>query len=605
MRTVGTPLLVLLTAACVRSGAGEIAGPTTGATPGEAAQFARDADAHLRELWAEADRIAWINSTYITEDTDWLASRSTERVMATIRGLIDHSDRYADLDLDPDVARQLRLLRLSLSAPAPSDPAERRQLAEVRTYLKSAYGVGKYCPPGGECLDLNALSKIMATSHDYDRLLAIWKGWHAVSPPMRDEYEQFVTLTNKGAEEIGFRDNGQLWRSRYDMPPEAFEAEVERLWRKVAPLYQSLHCYVRMKLRAKYGENHVPKHGLIPAHLLGNMWAQEWGNIYDLVEPYPGKASLDVTKRMVNGGWDAQKMVQTGERFFVSLGLPSLPKTFWIRSMLTKPADREVVCHASAWDIGASGDVRIKMCAEVTEEDLYTVHHELGHDYYYLMYNDKPLVYQQGAHDGFHEAIGDALVLSATPGYLEKIGLLDSVPSDPESSTNVLMKRALDKVAFLPFGKMMDQWRWEVFDGRISPEEYNAGWWRLREQYQGIAPPAPRSENDFDPGAKYHIPANTPYARYFLATILQFQFHRALCAAAGHKGPLHECSIYDSKPAGEKLAAMLSMGASRPWPDALEAMTGQRSMDGSALLEYFEPLAAYLESQTKDETCGW
>ncbi len=590
-------------AAC--SGAGvQPAGRQGPPTVAEAEAFVAEADRTLKEIALEVDRVLWVNETYITEDTDWLAARANEKVLAVTRNLYDASRRFEGMALPESVQRQLMLLRLGLSAPAPSDPALRRELTEIQTLMNSTYGKGKYCPAAGDCLDLNALVKIMAESRDYDRLQEVWTGWHQISPPMRDKYARFVELASKGAQEIGFANVGELWRSRYDMTPAAFESEQERLWQQVRPFYESLHCYVRKKLHARYGQR-VPKSGPIPAHLLGNMWAQEWSNIYDLLEPYPGQASFDINAKLKAQKYDAQKMVKVGEKFFTSLGMPALPPTFWERSLFVKPKDREVICHASAWDIGSSGDVRIKMCTEVNEEDLLTIHHELGHNYYYLHYYKMPILFQQGAHDGFHEGIGDTLALSVTPTYLKELGLLDSVPTHTKGDTNVLMRRALDKIAFLPFGRLVDQWRWEVFDGRVTPATYNEGWWRLRTKYQGVAPPAPRSEAHFDPGAKYHVPSNVPYARYFLAHILQFQFHRALCRAAGHQGPLHTCSIYGSKAAGDKMAAMLALGAAKPWPEALRAISGETQMDASALTEYFAPLQTYLAEATRGETCGW
>jgi peptidyl-dipeptidase A len=602
MRSVFVALLATL-AAC--AGAQKRGGKDTPATPDEAGKFIVGAEAQLKEAYAERDRMDWVNMTYITDDTEWLSARSTEKVMELTTNITNSYKRFAGLSLPDEVARKFTLLRIAPTLPAPSDAALRRELATITTELTSMYGKGKYCPPKGECLDLNALTKVMAESRDYDKLLEAWTGWHAIAPPMRAKYARFVELGNQGAQEMGFKDLGDLWRSRYDMTPQAFETEEERLWQQVKPFYESLHCYVRKRLSQTYGDKKVPKQGPIPAHILGNMWAQEWSNIYPLVEPYKGEASLDVTAALVKQKYDASKMMKTGESFFTSLGMPALPATFWERSMMVKPKDREVVCHASAWDIGMTGDVRIKMCTEINEDDLQTIHHELGHIYYYLMYGNLSPLFQDGAHDGFHEGIGDTLVLSMTPGYLKQLGLLSSVPANDRAEINTLMKRALDKVAFLPFGKLVDQWRWEVFDGRIKPSEYNAGWWRLRTQYQGIAPAAARAEEQFDPGAKYHIPANTPYARYFLADILQFQFHRALCRAAGFTGPLHQCSIFGSKAAGEKLMGMLKMGASRPWPEALAAISGETQMDASALAEYFQPLKAWLDQQNKGEQCGW
>jgi peptidyl-dipeptidase A len=394
-----------------------------------------------------------------------------------------------------------------------------------------------------------------------------------------------------------------MWRSSYDMPPDDFAKEVDRLWQQVKPLYVSLHAYVRARLVERYGPELVPRDGLIPAHLLGNMWAQEWGNIYDVVAPGEASTGYDLTTLLEQKTVDQTGMVRFGEGFFTSLGFDSLPATFWERSMIVKPRDREVVCHASAWDIDNEDDIRIKMCTEVTAEDFVTVHHELGHNFYQRAYKEQPFLFKNGANDGFHEAIGDAIALSITPKYLEQVGLLDRVP--PANDTLLLLRQALDKVAFLPFGLLIDQWRWRVFSGDIPPSRYNAAWWELRTRYQGIAPPVARSEQDFDPGAKFHVPANTPYTRYFLARILQFQFYRALCQESGHTGPLHQCSFYGSKEAGAKLNAMLELGASRPWPDALQQLTGTREIDATAMVDYFAPLKVWLDRQNGGKPMGW
>jgi peptidyl-dipeptidase A len=498
-------------------------------------------------------------------------------------------------------------LRIGPTLPAPSDPRQRAELAAIAARLEGTYGKGKWCGADGKgaCRDLGQLEAVLAKSRNWDENLDAWAGWHTVSPPMRQDYRRLVEIANRGAAEIGFDDLGELWRSGYDMAPEAFEKETDRLWGQVKPLYEDLHCFVRSRLQKVYGAERVPDGKPIPAHLLGNMWAQQWGEIYDLVEPYPGVSSLDVGASLASQGWDGVKMARTGEAFFTSLGLPALPASFWERSMLVKPRDREVVCHASAWDVDSADDLRIKMCIRPIEEDLRTIHHELGHNYYQWAYKGLPFLFQNSANDGFHEAIGDAVALSVTPGYYQRLGLIPAVPQDDRVAINFLMKVALDKVAFLPFGKLVDQWRWDVFDGRTPPTRYNAHWWDLRRDLQGVDAPLPRSEDDFDPGAKYHVPSATPYIRYFLAHVYMFQFHRALCAAAGHQGPLHQCSIYGSREAGKRLWAMLAMGQSKSWPEAMEALTGQRQADAGAILDYFAPLRAWLRQQNQGKRCGW
>ncbi|MBM4378025.1 MAG: M2 family metallopeptidase [Deltaproteobacteria bacterium] len=576
--------------------------------PAEAKAFVDKVNKDLKVLWTKQATAEWVKNTHITDDTERNAAWANETVMAYLSGAIKDSLQFQGVaGLDADTQRMLNLLRLSSSLPAPSDEAQRGELASLAAKLEGMYGKAKACDASGNnCRDLEQLSEVMGKSRKYGELLAAWQGWHDTARPMRPLYAKLSALSNAGAREINFQNLGELWRSGYDMTPAEFEAETDRLWQQVKPLYDDLHCYVRGRLQKTYGADKVPDGQPIPAHLLGNMWAQEWTNVYPLVEPFPGQASLDVGKELVKQKWDAVRMVKLGEGFFTSLGLKPLPQTFYERSQFTKPRDREVVCHASAWDVTYENDLRVKMCIKPTEEDLVTIHHELGHNYYYAHYHTLPVLFQQGANDGFHEAIGDALVLSVGPDYYQKVGLLPGKRAESDKALiNLQMKDALERVAFLPFGKFIDQWRWDVFAGKVTEENYNAAWWELRRKYQGVAPPVARSEGDFDAGAKYHIPSNVPYTRYFLARILQFQFHRALCKVAGQTGPLHACSVYGNKQAGAKLQAMLEMGARKPWPDALEALTGERQMDATALLDYFAPLQTWLKEQNKGRSCGW
>ncbi len=570
-------------------------------------------ETRLAELNRKNNQAQWVNETYITFDTEQLAAEAKQEFGVAVQRFATAARRFDHVTLDPTLARKFHLLKLALSAPPPADPAEAGELTKLQVGIQGDYGRGTYCRPAhskvasdsaGECLQINELSQILAESRDPAELLDAWQGWHHVGAPMRARYAHFVELANKGARGLGFADAGAMWRSHYDMTPEAFAAETERLWQEVKPLYVALHAYVRSKLSARYGAEAVPPDGLIPAHLLGNMWAQEWGNIYPIVAPAGAAPTSDLTELLKQKHVDPREMVRYGERFFTSLGFDSLPATFWQRSMIVRPRDRDVVCHASAWDIDDVSDVRIKMCTEVGAEDFVTVHHELGHNFYQRAYNKQPFLFKDGASDGFHEAIGDAVALSITPEYLRAVGLLhDSVSA--AADTALLLRQALDKVAFLPFGLLIDQWRWRVFSGAITPADYNKTWWELRAKYQGVAPPLPRSEADFDPGAKFHVPANVPYTRYFLARILQFQFYRALCRETGYAGPLHRCSFFGSKAAGAKLAQMLEAGQSRPWPETLYAMTGERGMDASALLEYFAPLKAWLDRQNQGKRVGW
>jgi peptidyl-dipeptidase A len=580
------------------------AGPS-GPTAAEAARFVGEVESRYLELSVATERANWVQSNFITEDTEALAAEANERRIVGILEMAQKATRFDGVKLPAEVRRKLDLLKLSLVIATPKDRKQAAELTRITAGMEGAYGRGKWCPAGQkECLDLTALSRLMATSREEKALRDAWVGWHGVAPSMKKDFTRYVELANAGARELGFKDTGVLWRSKYDMPPDEFAKEMDRLWEQVRPFYVSLHSYVRWRLRETYGPEVVPEKGPIPAHLLGNMWAQEWGNIYPLVAPKDADPGFDVTERLKAKKADEREMVRYGERFFTSLGFAPLPATFWERSLFTKPRDREVVCHASAWDVDWAEDLRIKMCIEITGEAFSTIHHELGHNFYQRAYKGQPPLFRDSANDGFHEAVGDTLALSITPSYLRKINLLES---DPPAGRDIglLLNRALDKVAFLPFGLLIDQWRWKVFSGEITPDNYNAAWWSLREKYQGVAAPVARSEADFDPAAKYHVAANVPYARYFLADILQFQFHRGLCRAAGETGPLHLCSIYGNKEAGRRLNAMLEMGQSRPWPDALEALTGERRMDASALTEYFAPLKAWLDQQNAGHPVGW
>ena len=573
-------------------------------TAAEALDFMNKAEAQLSELSIKVSRATWVQENFITNDTQAIAADAIDQVTAATSQLVEQSKRFDGLNLSPELARKFMLLKLSLTAPAPKDPALRREMTKIGVSLDGDYGKGKYCRKNGECLDITAIERIMSTSRNPEELKEVWTGWHSIAPPMRQRYTRFVDLSNQGAREIGFKDTGALWRSGYDMPPDEFSADLERLWNQVKPLYLALHTFVRWKLEERYGPNVVPPAGPIPAHLLGNPWAQQWGNIYDLLGIQEDKGGVDVTELLKKKSLDAKAMVKYGEAFFTSMGFAPLPETFWERSLFTKPADREVVCHASAWDLDNMDDLRIKMCIQIRGIDFVSIHHELGHNFYQRAYKDQPFLFKSGANDGFHEAIGDAIALAITPEYLHKVGLLENVP---QASNDIpeLLKQALDRVAFLPFGLMIDQWRWKVFSGEIIPQNYNQSWWDLRLKYQGVAPPVSRTEADFDPGAKYHVAANVPYTRYFLAHILEFQFYRALCRESGYKGPLNRCTFYGSKEAGAQFNKMLAMGQSKPWPDALEVLTGERQTDGTALLEYFTPLKQWLEEQNKGKRVGW
>ncbi len=601
-------------------------------------QFIARVNDEFRAMYAELSAAQWISSTYITDDSEMIAAKANERWLTQLNGWIEQARQYEGRPMSPATARSIMLLKLMTAMPAPRDPARLAELTRIASKMEGMYGAGKYCKTPNDptsCKSIGDLEDVLRSNRDYDAQLDAWNGWHTIAPPMRKDYVRFVELVNEGAKDMGFADAGEVWRSGYDMPPQQIATETDRLWTQVKPLYEQLHCYARTKLDAKYGKDHGEVAGrMLPAHLLGNMWQQDWSNLWDMLQPYPEASSLDVTgalQRQYQQNYSTQlaakasapspaemveieraaqldtakQMASRAQDFYVSLGMQKLPATYWTRSQFIKPRDRDVVCHASAWDMNMAGDVRTKLCMKPDEEDFTTIYHELGHVYYYLAYNKLTPIFQQGAHDGFHEAIGDTIVLSMTPDYLQSVGLVAPQPQSKEALINAQMRMALAKVAFLPFGLMIDRWRWGVFDGSIKPDAYNHAWWELKAKYQGVAPVQPRGEEDFDPGAKYHVPGNTPYTRYFLADILQFQFYKALCDASGYKGPLSGCSFYGSKAAGQKYLAMLSKGASQPWQQTMKQLTGGETMDAAPMLEYFAPLQDWLKQQNEGQTCGW
>jgi peptidyl-dipeptidase A len=577
-------------------------------TPQGAKDFIEQTETELLDLGMKSGRAEWVYQNFITDDSAALTADAGAQVTeAAVKAAVEAA-KYAKVPgLDADTARKLNLARTGITGPAPVAPGGADAVAELGTKMQGIYGKGQGTLDG-KPISGSDIEEKMGTVRDPKQLQEMWTSWHDnVGTPMKGDYAKFVELMNQGARDLGFADAGALWRSNYDMSPEEFAALTERLWQEVKPLYLELHCYTRTKLSEKYGAEVQAATGPIRADLLGNMWAQQWSEIYDIVAPAgAGDIGYDLTSLLVKNNYDAVKMAKAGENFFSSLGFAPLPETFWQRSLFVKPADREVVCHASAWNLDFKDDLRVKMCTKVNATDFQTWHHELGHNYYQRAYNKLDLSYQTGANDGFHEAIGDMIGLSITPEYLVQIGLLDKlqVPS-ADKDIGLLLNQALDKVAFLPFGLLIDRWRWGVFDGSITPDTYTSEWVRLKQEYQGIVPPVERASANFDPGAKYHIPGNTPYTRYFLSFILQFQFYEAACKQAGWKGPLHRCSFYGNKKVGANFQKMLEMGASKPWPDALQAFTGTREMSGKSLLKYFAPLSAWLKKQNAGKTCGW
>lgn len=627
-------IVVLSVCACKRDAAST--GP---ATPKDetADQFIARVNAEYKAMTPEITSAQWLSNTYINDDSQLLAAKANERFLGQLNRWLEQARRFEGQPMSAQTARAINLLKLGTAMPPPQDAAKLSELTRVAAGMEGRYGAGRYCTGSGaqqRCRQLGELEDVLRNSRDYADQLDAWQGWHGIAQPMRKDYTRFVELVNQGARDLGYADAGEMWRSGYDMPPTQVAAETDRLWNQVKPLYEQLHCYARTRVEARYPGKGSVAGGLLPAHLMGNMWQQDWGSLWDLLQPYPKAGNLDITgalKRQYEADLNdmlvkqdllldtdgrvevvqaaqldtAKKITRRAEDFYTSLGMPALPASYWQKTQFIKPRDRDVVCHASAWDMDMAGDVRTKMCIKPNEEDFTTIYHELGHVYYYLAYNKLPPLFQSGANDGFHEAIGDTIVLAMTPKYLHSVGLVGEPQQNHEALINSQMRMALAKVAFLPFGLMIDRWRWGVFDGSIKPADYNKAWWELKAKYQGVAPVTPRGEAFFDAGAKYHVPANTPYTRYFIADILMFQFYKSLCATAGHQGALYECSFYGNQAAGQKFWAMLGKGAGQPWQQTMQELTGSGKMDAAALLEYFAPLQDWLQQQNEGQQCGW
>ena len=571
--------------------------------------FLNEVEKQNLELGPVISSASWISSNFITYDSQKVIADYGTRYTLDALEKARRASSFDELEVSDEKRRMLNILKTSFVMPPPLDDELAAELSKITTSLEAMYGGGEHCFEDGNCYDLEAFEAIIDNSRNPEELLRAWSGWHEISKPMKPMYMRMVEIGNQGANDLGYQNLSDLWFSKYDMPSDEFLMETDRVWEEVKPLYEALHCHVRAKLNEHYGDEIVSNSNPLPVHMLGNMWGQSWSNIYDLVYPKQDEIStVNLTKIIEERNLSEIDMVEYAEDFFISIGFEALPETFWERSLFVKPVDRSVVCHASAWNLDpANNDLRIKMCIEKNEEDFITIHHELGHIFYYQAYNHLPTLFQGGANDGFHEAFGDLLTLSITPEYLKKIDFINQEEADlaEEDFIGLLMKQALEGVVIIPWALMLDKWRAGIFKGDITEDNLNESWWEMRKNYQGIVPPSERSEAYFDAGAKYHIPGNTPYTRYYLARIMQYQFHEALCKESGFDGYLHECSVYGNKDAGEKIISTMAIGQSLPWQDAFEKITGSRELSGESILSYYAPLKTWLDEQNQNRTCGW
>ncbi len=538
------------------------------------------------------------------------ANIELQNQLTTILAKIQHIDKTK---LNESQLRILKRLSLANNIPTPPAYLDRTILNTNLSKLSSSYQQGHYCPPSSvqntsskqglktkpTCLNLREINYQLANESNAEILAELWLAWHEITKNMKVSFSQVVETANKAAQYKQYRDLSHYWQSKYETPARQHKHDFTQLWQQVKPLYKDLHCYVATQLQTHYKPPTMPKDNSIPIHLLGDLWAQSWLPVLPLIRPEAPTNSLQTA--LLDANYTPKKMVKTAEQFFISLGFSPLPLSFWHRSVFTKPKDTNSNCQASAWSIDGKEDLRLKMCININQDDFYTVHHELGHHFYQRSYQQQRLFFRDGAHDGFHEAVGDAIALSITPSYLNEIGL--SSKTQPQDAISPLLEKALTTIPLIAYAYIADIWRWQVFGGEIEKKDWNKHWWNLRKQEQGIIAPHTRTEKYIDALAKYHLANNIPYSKYFFAAILQFQIHQQLCLDIGHQGQLHKCSIYGNKKAGQRLKKLLEQGASLPWSEQLKQFNGQEKMDGKALVNYFLPLHTWLKRKNEGQEC--
>uniref|UniRef100_A0A8C4RH50 Angiotensin-converting enzyme n=1 Tax=Erpetoichthys calabaricus TaxID=27687 RepID=A0A8C4RH50_ERPCA len=582
----------------------------------KAEQFLNDFNIEAPILNYQYSLASWEYNTNITNEN---AEKLSEMGAIWSEFYNKASDNATDFNLNEisnyTIKQQLQFLQDKGSGALPKDKFQK--LNKILQEMSKIYSTGKVCR-GESCLTLEpGLEDIMANSTDYDERLEVWEGWRReVGKKMRPLYEEYIVLKNEASKLNGYKDYGDYWRGDYETEGDSpygytrdqLREDVGKIYKEILPLYKQLHAYVRAMLSKAY-PGHLNNRGGLPANLLGDMWGRFWTNLYGLSIPFIGKEDIDVTSAMDGKGWTYKDMFEAGETFFESVGLFNMTEEFWNNSMLEKPNDREVVCHPTAWDMGNGKDFRIKMCTKVNMDDFLTVHHEMGHIEYDMAYAHQPFLFRNGANEGFHEAVGEIMSLSAaTPKHLKSLDLLSAnFVEDYEIDINFLMKQALTIVSTLPFTYMLEEWRWQVFEGKIPRDRWMKTWWEMKRNLVGVAEPVPHDETYCDPPTLFHVSNDYSFIRYFTRTIYQFQFQKALCEEANHSGPLYKCDITNSTAAGLKLKNMLELGKSKPWTEALQRITGETRMNATALLDYFRPLEDWLkkDNELNNRYVGW
>ncbi|KAG9486097.1 hypothetical protein GDO78_008918, partial [Eleutherodactylus coqui] len=594
--------------------------PSTQDVTSDAQKFLEEYQREAEPRSYQANLAQWEYNTNITTENADKMNAAAATWSEFYKNASDLSAQYPIDDVTNDTVKlQLIYLGNKGSAILPNDKYAR--LNAILNEMSTIYSTQTVCSPDGtRCLAFEpGLDQIMLDSTNYEERLWAWEGWRAeAGKKMRKLYEEYVDLENEAARLNGYQDYGDYWRGNYKTLTNDIEYsydgndllnDVNSTFYKILPLYKDLHAYVRSRLQEKYGSDYISSEGGLPAHLLGDMWGRFWTNLYPLVVPYPNTESIDVTDTMVAEKWTVDRMFKEAEKFFESVNLFRLNDNFWNNSMLQEPSDgRKVVCHPTAWDMGMN-DFRIKMCSKVNMEDFLTVHHEMGHIQYDMAYHHLPMLLRSGANEGFHEAVGEIMSLSAaTPEHLKSLQLLpSSFIETEETKINFLLRQALTIVGTLPFTYMLELWRWRVFSGEIPKDKWMQTWWDMKREMVGVVEPVGHDESYCDPAALFHVANDYSFIRYYTRTIYQFQFQDALCKIANRSNPLYSCDITNSTAAGDKLRSMLELGNSKPWTEALKSITGGTKIDVQPLLNYFEPLHTWLRNNNtaKNRTVGW
>nr|XP_057944737.1 angiotensin-converting enzyme 2 [Doryrhamphus excisus] len=587
----------------------------------QAKDFLRQFDEEASTRMYEYSLASWAYNTNITKENSDKLSEQGQIWGKFYTQKSEEAQKFPIHQIkDPQI--KLQLITLQDKGSGALSQAKAEHLNKIMSEMSTIYSTATVClmddPLNCQTLE-PGLEHVMANSRNYSERLHVWEGWRRqVGKRMRPLYEDYVHLKNEAAKLNGFEDYGAYWRYNYETVEEEspynytrdqLMEDVRSIYKQILPLYKELHAYVRGKLMDVY-TGHIEAQGPLPAHLLGDMWGRFWTNLYPLSIPYPEKPDIDVSKTMVEKGWNERRLFDEAEKFFMSVGLYKMFDNFWTNSMLVKPNDgRKVVCHPTAWDMGNRMDFRIKMCTKVNMDDFLTVHHEMGHNQYQMAYRNLPYLLRDGANEGFHEAVGEIMSLSAaTPKHLKSLGLLSSnFTYDNETEINFLLKQALTIVATLPFTYMLEEWRWQVFAGNIPEDKWMERWWEMKRDLVGVVEPVPRDETYCDPPALFHVSGDYSFIRYFTRTIYQFQFQKALCHAAGQSEVLSSCDITGSTVAGSKLRNMLELGRAQSWTKALHTISGDTRMDAKPLLDYFQKLYEWLktENMKHNHAVGW